>query len=169
MTEMAVADFGQYAHSNQPIHHALFLYAFTPQPWKTEKWTRRVCRELYSAAPAGFAGDEDNGEMASWYVFNALGFYPLTPGHASYVLTSSVFGKATIHLPGGKTFVVEASNNSDENVHVAHRTLNANEYSKRWISHFDIVNGGALHVEMSEAPNENISLDKDDLPYSLSL
>ncbi len=169
MTEMAVADFGQYAHSNQPIHHALFLYAFTSQPWKTEKWTRRVCQELYSAAPDGFAGDEDNGEMASWYVFSALGFYPLTPGHASYVLTSPVFGKATIHMPGGKTFVVEASNNNDENVHVAHRTLNANEYSKRWISHFDIVNGGALHVEMSEAPNENISIDKDDLPYSLSL
>ncbi len=168
ITEMAMADFGQYAQSNQPVHHVLFFYAFTSQPWKTEKWTRRVCRELYSDAPDGFSGDEDNGEMASWYIFNALGFYPMTPGHASYVLTSPVFGKATIHLPNGKTFVIEAANNNDENVHVAKRALNGIEYSKRWISHFDIVNGGTLHTDMSEKPNENISPDKDDLPYSLS-
>ena len=168
MTEMALLDFGQYCHGNQPIHHALYLYAFTSTPWQTEKWTRRVCHELYNDTPRGFAGDEDNGQMASWYLFSALGFYPMTPGHASYVLTSPVFKRATIHLENGKTFSIEAPANSDENVYVASRALNGAPYSKRFLSHFDIQNGGTLRVENSDTPNQYISTNADDLPYSLT-
>ncbi len=168
MSEMAAVDFGQYAQSNQPIHHVLYFYAFTAQPWKLEAVTRRVCRDLYSDAPGGFPGDEDNGEMASWYLFNALGFYPLTPGHASYVLASPLVRRATIRLANGKHFVVEALDNNDENVHVAARSLNDIEYSKRWISHFDIVKSGTLQCKMGAQPNRNVSSNPDDLPYSLS-
>ncbi len=168
MTEMALANFGQYAQSNQPSHHVLFFYAFTGQPWKLEAATRRVCRELYSAAPDGLPGDEDNGEMASWFLFCALGFYPMTPGHASYVLTSPLFGKATIHLENGQKFVIEAPDNDEQNVHVARRALDGIEYSKRWISHFDIVNGATLQTQMSDLPNTNADASADDLPYSLS-
>ena len=168
MTEMALVDFGQCCQTNQPIHHVLYLYAFTPTPWQTEHWTRRVCSELYNDTPRGLPGDEDNGEMASWYIFSTLGFYPMTPGHASYVLTSPVFGRATIHLENGKQFVIEAPQNNARNVYVASRALNEKPYSKRFLSHFDIENGGTLRVEVRDTPNENTRQDNDDLPYSLS-
>ena len=112
MAEMAAVKFGQYDQGNQPVHHVLFLYAAAGQPWKTEYWTRKVCSELYNSVPQGFPGDEDNGEMSSWYLLNALGFYPLTPGRPEYVLTSPLFAKATIHLANGQEFVVTAPGQS---------------------------------------------------------
>ena len=107
MTEMAAVDFGQYAHSNQPVHNILYLYAAAGKPWRTEYWVRRILDELYS--PDIQPGDEDNGEMSSWYILSALGIYPLCPGRPEYVLGSPLFKKATVHLKDGKTFVVNST------------------------------------------------------------
>jgi len=112
MVEMKTLDMGQLAMSNQPSFHHPYMYASAGQPWKTEALTRKICAEKINAGPKGYPGDEDNGSMASWYVLSALGFYPLTPGHPTYVLTSPALTKATLHLPGGKTFVISAPGNN---------------------------------------------------------
>jgi predicted alpha-1,2-mannosidase len=167
MREMAAVKFGQYDHGNQPGHHVLFLYTAAGEPWKTEYWTRKVCAELYDSGPQGFAGDEDNGEMASWYVLNALGFYPLTPGRPEYVLTSPLFTKAAIHLPAGREFVVTAPGNRNATVYVQKRVLNGRSYTNTWIAHEAIVRGGELQVELGEKPNER-RIEAGELPYSMS-
>jgi predicted alpha-1,2-mannosidase len=167
MREMAAPNMGQYDHGNQPGHHVLFLYAAAGEPWKTEFWTRKVCRKLYNSGPQGFAGDEDNGEMASWYLLNAMGFYPLTPGRPEYVLTSPVFNKATIHLANGRAFVVSSPGNNSERVYVQKRSLNGENYTKTWISHEALVSGGQMNMELGEKPNER-RVEAGELPYSMS-
>jgi predicted alpha-1,2-mannosidase len=167
MSEMPPLKAGQYAHGNQPVHHVLYLYTAAGQPWKTERWTRKVCAEFYNSGPQGFAGDEDNGEMACWYLLNTLGFYPLTPGRAEYVLTSPVFKKATIHLPNGKEFVVSAPANTDKTVYVQKRILNGQECTKTWIAHEAITKGGKLQVDVGETAKER-RIESADLPYSQS-
>ena len=167
MSEMPPVNAGQYAHGNQPVHHVLYLYAAAGQPWKTEQWTRKMCATVYNAGPKGFAGDEDNGEMATWYLLNAMGFYPLTPGCPEYMLTSPVFEKATIHLAHGKNFTVSASHNSDNAVYVQNRSLNGRDYTKTWISHEDVINGAKIQVEMGVAPKVR-DVKIDELPYSMS-
>jgi len=167
MTEMAVARFGQYAHSNQPVFHVLYLYAAAGQPWKTEYWTRRICSELYNSGPQGFAGDEDNGSMASWYLLSSIGFYPFCPGTPDYILTSPLFTKITLHLPQEKTFIITASSNSERNVFVQRRRLNGADDDRTWITHRDIIQGGRLDMDMGLAANMRPVQEKD-LPYSLS-
>lgn len=168
MREMAAVKFGQWAIGNQPGFHFPYLYAAAGQPWKMEYWTRKACAELYGSEPQhGYPGDEDNGSSSSWYLLTAMGFYPLTPGHPSYVLTSPVARKATIHLPGGKTFVISAPSNSDKNIYAHKRFLNGREHTKTWIAHADIVNGGVMEVSLGEQPNER-ALAEDELPYSAS-
>lgn len=168
MTEMAVADFGQYAHSNQPVHHVLYLYAYAGQPQKTQYWVRRVLDELYSADPDGFAGDEDNGEMASWYVLSALGIYPVCPGHPSYVLGGPLFPRVTVALPGGKSLTITGENNSAENVYVQNLRWNGAAYGKTWVSHEALIGGGELTFTMGQAPQTKQTYGSDDLPYSFS-
>lgn len=167
MSEMAAVSFGQCALSNQPSFHVPFLYAAAGQPWKTEFWTRKACAELYNSGPQGYAGDEDNGSAASWYILSTLGFYPLTPGHPTYVLTSPAFQRATIHLAGGRTFVVSSPGNDPKKIYVGSRTLNGQPLTKTWISHQAIVSGGALDVDASDRPHERVVADED-LPYSAS-
>jgi predicted alpha-1,2-mannosidase len=167
MTEMAVAHFGQYAHSNEPVFHVLYLFAAAGEPWKTEYWTRKVCNDLYNATPQGFCGDEDTGSMASWYILSSLGFYPLCPGDPNYVLTSPLFPKATLHLPNGNTFTITAANNSAENVYVQSRQINGADYSKTFIPHATLTRGGEMQLEMSSSPNRR-SLSNNELPYSAS-
>jgi len=152
MTEMAAVDFGQYAHSNQPSHHVLYLFAAAGAPWKTQYWVRRVLEELYGPGADGFCGDEDNGEMSAWYILSALGFYPLCPGHPSYVLGSPLFRRATIHLPNGKSFTISAPNNSRHNVYVRRVTLNGRTYQKSYLPHNAILDGGELKFTMSRTP-----------------
>ena len=132
MTEFAACDMGQYAGNNQPSFHIPYLYTAVGQPWKTEYWTRRACRQLFNAGPDGFMGDDDNGSNACWYLFSSLGIYPLTPGHPTYVLTSPEFRSATIHLPNGKSFTVSAPDNSAANVYVQSRTLNGKPLTRTW-------------------------------------
>jgi predicted alpha-1,2-mannosidase len=165
MSEMAAVQFGQYAQSNQPVHLALFLYTVAGSPTRTQYWVRRTMDVLYT--PDDFPGDEDNGEMASWYLFNALGFYPLCPGHPSYVLSTPLFPKATVTLEDGKKLVIEAPGNSSENLYVNGVTLNGAEHTPLWISHEAISAGGSLRFEMASAPTPR-TVAPSDLPYSLS-
>jgi len=167
MREMGIAKFGQYDQGNQPGFDSLYLFAAVGQPWQTEYWTRRVCAELFNSSAAGFPGDEDNGSMASWYLLSSIGFYPLCPGTAQYVLTSPVFAKITLRLPEDKTFVITASSNNEKNVYVQKRQLNGKEDDRTWINHDDIIQGGELHLEMG--PNANIQpILGENLPYSAS-
>jgi predicted alpha-1,2-mannosidase len=152
MTEMAVARFGQYAHSNQPAHHVLYLYAAIGQPWKTQYWTRKVCSELYNAGPQGFCGDEDNGEMSCWYLLSAMGIFPLCPGDANYTLTSPLFDSITLALPDGKSFVVSTTHNGPNNAYVQSRTLNGQPFTGDRIPHDMIRAGGQLKVDLGPRP-----------------
>ncbi|MEZ5277079.1 MAG: GH92 family glycosyl hydrolase [Opitutaceae bacterium] len=165
MTEMAAVDFGQYAHSNQPVHHVLYLYPFAGAAHRTQYWVRRVLGELYS--PDGFCGDEDNGEMASWYLFSALGFFPFCPGHPSFVLGSPLFKKATVHLPNGRDLVVEAPDNSVHNVYVESVQVDGENHSAADIAHTTLANGCTLRFNMTDQPVDSPHA-AGDLPFSLS-
>lgn len=171
MTEMALAPagFGQYAHSNQPAHHVLYLYAAAGQPWKAQHWVRRVLNEMYGHGPHdGFAGDEDNGEMSAWYVLSALGVFPLCPGHPSYVLGSPLFPRATIRRPGAEPLVIEAEDNAPENVYVQRVELHGAPHAKTWVSHVALAGGGSLRFHMGAVPRTDVRFGEDDLPFSLS-
>ncbi|MBV9851819.1 MAG: glycoside hydrolase family 92 protein, partial [Armatimonadetes bacterium] len=167
MTEMARAPFGQYAHSNQPVHHVLFLYAAAGRPDKTQHWVRRIMDTYYT--PDSLPGDEDNGEMCSWYVLNALGFYPLTPGHPSFVFSSPLFRAVRVHLANGKTLTITAEHNAPENVYVQRLAVNGRPHDKLWIAHDDLARGGHLQFTMGDQPLEkDYSRQPDALPPSLS-
>jgi predicted alpha-1,2-mannosidase len=148
MSEMAAVPFGQYAQSNQPVHHVLYIGPHTGAAQVTQKWARRVMAELYT--PDTFPGDEDTGSMAAWFLMSALGFYPLTPGTPEYTFGSPLFKKATLHLPGGKIFIVEAPGNTADTVFVKRLTLNGKTVQGTVLSHADVVQGGTLRFEMSE-------------------
>ncbi|MCD4783027.1 MAG: GH92 family glycosyl hydrolase [Candidatus Eremiobacteraeota bacterium] len=154
MREMESAGLGQYAHSNEPVHHVPFLYNQAGQPWKTQEIVRKIMDGQYGSGPDGFVGDEDNGQMSAWYIFNALGFYPTCPGKPIYEIGSPLFKKAKINLPNGKKLVVEAKNNSKENVYVQSVKLNGRELMQPRFEHKDIANGGKLEFVMGSEPNK---------------
>jgi len=168
MTEMVNANMGQYAHGNQPIQHMIYLYNYAGQPWKAQKWSREVMNRLYNATENGYPGDEDQGQMSSWYVLSALGIYSVCPGTDEYAIGSPVFKKATITLENKNKFTVEAVNNSKENVYIQSATLNGKPYSKNFIKHADIMNGGVLRFEMGSQPQTSRGLAVDDKPFSLT-
>jgi predicted alpha-1,2-mannosidase len=152
MKEMAIVPFGQYAHSNQPVHHVLYLYTAIGQPWKTQYWTRRVCRELYNSGPQGFCGDEDNGEMSSWFILSSIGIFPACVGSPDYTLTSPLFDRVTIHLTNGRQFVVKTHAKSDLDPYVQSRELDGIDYTLQTISHSQLTGGGELSVELGPIP-----------------
>lgn len=152
MTEMARANLGQYNHGNQPGHHIVYLYAALGEPWKTQYWSRRICRDLYHSGPDAFAGDEDNGEMACWYLLSSMGIYPLCVGDPTYTLTSPLFDRVTLHLQDGKTFNINTAHNSEHGDYVKSRTLDGQPLAAETISHGAITDGGTLQVELSEHP-----------------
>ncbi|MBO5849856.1 MAG: glycoside hydrolase family 92 protein, partial [Paludibacteraceae bacterium] len=166
IAEMVALNMGQYAHGNQPVQHAIYLYSYLKQPWKAQQRIREVMCRLYSATPDGYCGDEDNGQTSAWYVFSALGFYPVCPGTAEYVLGSPLFQKATLTLPSGKTFEINASNNSLENVYIKHVLLNGKTFEHNYLTHKQIVSGGKFDLKMSNTPNKKRGVEIDDLPYS---
>lgn len=153
MTEMIAINKGQYAHGNQPIQHMIYLYVHGGQPWKAQQRVREVMNDLYNSSPKGFCGDEDNGQTSAWYVFSALGFYPVTPGHPYYVMGSPLFEKATIQLPSGKEFVITASDNSADNYYIQAAQLNGTAFHRAWISHSELSSGGRLDLNMGPRPN----------------
>ena len=167
MREMAAVQFGQCALGNQPSFHIPYLYAAIGQPWKTEYWTRKACAELFNAGPQGYPGDEDNGSASSWYLLSAMGLYPLTPGHPSYVLTSPVIAKAVIHLASGKDFVITAPGNGPQNIYVRGRHLNDRPITRTWIAQRDIAAGGVLEVDLADRPYVR-DVPDGELPYSAS-
>ena len=146
MSEMAAVEFGQYAHSNQPSHNLLYLLTHAGRPDITQRWVRKTMNELYS--PDQFAGDEDTGSMAAWYILSALGFYPVCPGKAEYTLGSPLFLKATVQLPGKKAFIVEAPGNNAEKVYVRSAQLDGQPLTGPTLDHAAIVKGGTLRFEM---------------------
>lgn len=145
---------GQYAHGNEPSHHIPYLYNFVGAPHKTQKLVRQIMDELYSDQPDGLSGNEDCGQMSSWLVMSAMGFYPVTPGSTDYILGSPWFDKATINLENGNQFVVEATNNKRENVYVQSVQLNGTDHSISFIQHDDIMNGGTLSFAMGNQPSD---------------
>ena len=154
MTEAKLGNMGQYAHINEPVHHVIYLYDYAGQPWKAQKWAHQVMDRLYKPGPAGWLGDEDNGQMSAWYVFSAMGFYPVIPGQPIYALGSPLFDRATFRLESGKTFTVEAARNSSADIYVQSATLNGNPLDRAWITHSEIVNGGTLVFRLGAQPNE---------------
>src|SRR5699024_1628925 len=128
--EMQVAGMGQYAHGNQPIQHMIYLYNYSGQPWKAQYWARETMERLYAPTPDGYIGDEDNGQTSAWYVFSAMGFYPVMPASTEYVFGAPLFKKVTMHLDNGEDFVIEAPENSAENIYVDEMLLNGKPYEK---------------------------------------
>tara|TARA_B100001250_G_scaffold413573_1_gene448145 strand:+ start:1217 stop:3409 length:2193 start_codon:yes stop_codon:yes gene_type:complete len=165
MTEMAAVDFGQYAHSNQPVHHVLYLYTYAKAPHLTQYWVRRVLNELYN--PEKFCGDEDNGEMAAWYVLSSLGIFPFCPGHPSFILSSPLFKSAIVNLKNGKKIEITTENNGPENVYIEEISLNEDIHTKADITHNDVCNGAKLHFKMTSQTPSRMHTEKD-LPYSLT-
>jgi predicted alpha-1,2-mannosidase len=168
ITEMQVANMGQYAHGNQPIQHMIYLYNYAGEPWKTQYWIREVMERLYKPTPDGYCGDEDNGQTSAWYVFSALGFYPVCPATNQYVLGTPLFKKVTLNLENGKQFIINAPNNSVENKYVQKVNLNGKEYFNNWISHENITNGGVFNFKMIPVPNKKRGVTSDTYPFSLS-
>jgi len=166
--EMQIAGMGQYAHGNQPIQHMIYLYNYAGEPWKAQYWARETMNKLYQATPDGYCGDEDNGQTSAWYVFSAMGFYPVCPASGQYVFGAPLFKKMTLHLANGKQFVINAPGNSPENIYVRQMTLNGKPYDKNWIGHFDILQGGTLGVTMGDKPNTTRGTKRSDFPYSFS-
>jgi predicted alpha-1,2-mannosidase len=169
MKEMVLEGIGQYAHGNEPVQHAAYLYNYSSEPWKSQKQLREIMAKIYNASPSGFPGDEDQGETSSWYVLSAMGLYAVCPGTNQYVIGSPVFNKIIISLENGKQFVIEANKNSAKNVYIQSAKLNGNNYTHNWITYDDIMNGGTLHFEMSDTPNTTRGINDDDKPYSVSL
>ena len=169
MTEMQMANLGQYAHGNQPIQHMIYLYNYAGTPWKAQKRLREVMSKLYNSSENGYPGDEDQGQTSSWYVLSAMGFYSVCPGTDQYVMGSPVFEKTTITLENGKKFVIHAENNNAKNVYIKSALLNDEGYSKNYIRYQDIMNGGTMKLIMSDEPNYKRGINVEDLPFSISL
>lgn len=167
--EMQIVNMGNYAHGNQPIQHMIYLYNYAGAPYKTQARIREVLTNLYEPTPDGYCGDEDNGQTSAWYVFSALGFYPVTPGVDQYVIGSPLFDQAKIHLQNGNTFVVESRNNSKWNYYIQSSTLNGKNYDMAYISSEAIQKGGELVFELADQPNKEWASGTDKRPYSLSL
>jgi predicted alpha-1,2-mannosidase len=166
--EMQIVNMGQYAHGNQPIQHMPYLYNYAGQPWKTQARVREIMDKLYTPQADGYCGDEDNGQTSAWYVFSALGFYPVCPGTQQYVLGSPLFDKVTLQLPGGKTFVVEANHNQADTPYIKSARLNGKAYPHNFLNHEVITQGGKLQLEMSATPEKTRGTQPEDFPFSVS-
>lgn len=166
--EMQIINMGNYAHGNQPIQHMTYLYNYARQPWKTQMRVREIMDKLYSATPDGYCGDEDNGQTSAWYVFSALGFYPVCPATTQYVIGSPLFQKVTLSLSNGKSFAIVANNNSHSNIFIDNASYNGQTYTRNWIDHQDILSGGELKFEMMGEPGKTWGSDSLAIPYSLS-
>ena len=166
--EMQIMNMGQYAHGNQPIQHMLYMYNYSGQPWKAQYWIREVMDKLYTAAPDGYCGDEDNGQTSAWYVFSAMGFYPVCPGSNEYVLGSPLFKSVTLNLENGKQVVIQSSNNSKANRYVSAMTVNGKPAPKNYITQESLTKGAVINFKMSALPNKERGTLKSDFPYSFS-
>jgi predicted alpha-1,2-mannosidase len=166
MTEMVAGGMGQYAHGNEPVHHMIYLYNYAGQPWKAQVRLRQVMSLLYSPTPDGYCGDEDTGQMSSWYVFSALGFYPVCPGDQNYIIGSPLFDRATLKLANGKTFTVSTKGNGWQEYYIRSATLNDEALDKSYFSHQDIIKGGELAFTMGPQANKKWGAAPENRPPS---
>ena len=158
---------GQYAHGNEPSHHIAYLYNYLNKPWKTQRQVRQIMSTLYTHMPDGISGNEDCGQMSAWYIYSALGFYPVTPGSTQYIIGSPLVASATFNLENGNTFNITASNNSKNNIYIQSIKLNGEPYEKSYIEHADIMMGGKLHFSMGDRINTNWGSNDQFIPISL--
>ena len=168
MREMQVMNMGQYAHGNQPIQHMIYLYGYSGQPWKAQYRLREVMNRLYSAAPDGYCGDEDNGQSSSWYVFSAMRFYPVCPGSNQYVVGTPYFKNVKLHLEDGKTVNISAPANSDVNRYIKSMTVNGKTVTRNYLTHDEIKDGASIVFDMSATPVYDRGTQPSDFPYSFS-
>ncbi|MEA4981691.1 MAG: glycoside hydrolase family 92 protein, partial [Paludibacter sp.] len=166
--EMQIMNMGNYAHGNQPIQHMIYLYNYSGEPWKAQYHLRQVMDRMYLPTPDGYCGDEDNGQTSAWYVFSALGFYPVCPGSGQYVLGSPLFDKAKLHLTNGKVVEIQSKNNGKDNVYVKNMKLNGKKYSRNFVEIDSLKKGAKLFFEMDAQPNTQRGINADDAPYSMT-
>jgi predicted alpha-1,2-mannosidase len=166
--EMQIMNMGNYAHGNQPIQHMIYLYNYSGQPWKTQYRVREVLDKLYNYTPDGYCGDEDNGQTSAWYVFSALGFYPVTPGTDEYVFGSPLFSKAILTFENGKKLVISAPGNSSEDIYVQNIKQNGRRIDNNFIRHGDLQKGGKLTFSMGKEPNTSRGIKQEAFPFSMS-
>lgn len=145
---------GDYAHGNEPCHHYAYLYDYAGHPWRTQQLIHQIDREFYKAAPDGYIGNEDAGQMSAWYVFSAMGFYPVNPAGGIYIIGSPLLDEVQLALENGKVFTMKANNLSDENIYIQSVSLNGKPWNNVWLKHEDIVNGASLVFEMGSKPSD---------------
>lgn len=166
--EMQIMNMGNYAHGNQPIQHMIYLYNYAGEPWKAQYWLREVMNRMYTPTPDGYCGDEDNGQTSAWYVFSAMGFYPVTPGTDQYVLGSPIFKKMTLSLENGKKVTINAANTSDKNKYIKDLKINGAVSTKNWLSHQNLMKGAVIDFNMSPVPVKTRGIKEADYPFSFS-
>ena len=167
MREMQVMNMGQYAHGNQPIQHMVYLYNYSSEPWKAQYWIREIMNKLYTG-PDGYCGDEDNGQTSAWYVFSALGFYPVCPGTDEYIIGTPLFKSAKLHLENGKTITIKADNNQLDNRYIKEMKVNGKSQTRNFLTHDQLIKGANIQFQMSPVPNKQRGTTEKDVPYSLS-
>ena len=166
--EMQIMNTGNYAHGNQPVQHVLYLYDWCGQPWKAQARIREVMKKFYNAGPDGYCGDEDNGQTSAWYVFSALGFYPVNPASGEYAIGSPLFTRATVSLPSGKKIIIDARGNRAENVYVGKLSLNGRKHTRNYLTHKQLTSGAKLRFNMTSTPDTARGTAPEDAPYSFS-
>jgi predicted alpha-1,2-mannosidase len=166
--EMQIMNMGNYAHGNQPIQHMIYLYNYAGEPWKTQYWLREVMDRLYTPQADGYCGDEDNGQTSAWYVFTAMGFYPVAPATDEYVIGAPLFKKITVELENGNTISIEAPNNGKDNRYIQSIDLNGKSYSKNYFKYDELMKGATINFDMDDEPNKKRGTKASDFPYSFS-
>ena len=146
----------------------VYMYNYGGEPWKAQQHVREIMDKLYTAAPDGYCGDEDNGQTSAWYVFSAIGFYPVCPASDQYVLGTPLFKSVNLHLDNGKTVSIKAGNNSRENFYVKNLNVNGRPYSKNYVTHSELLKGMKMDYTMDSKPNTSRGTADADAPYSFS-
>lgn len=166
--EMQIMNMGNYAHGNQPIQHMIYMYNYSGEPWKAQYRVREVMDKLYSPHPDGYCGDEDNGQTSAWYVFSAMGFYPVCPGTDEYIIGSPLFKSMTLKLENGKEVKINANNNNKASRYIQQMNVNGNVHQKNYLTHDALMNGAVIDFRMAETPNKQRGTNEEDFPYSFS-
>ena len=166
--EMQIMNMGNYAHGNQPIQHMIYMYNYAGEPWKAQYWIREVMDKLYTAQADGYCGDEDNGQTSAWYVFSAMGFYPVCPGANQYVIGTPYFDKMTLHLENGKTMTITTQNCNQDNKYIQSLSINGTPSTKNFFTHEQLMQGGNIQYVMGSTPNKQRGISDSDAPYSFT-
>lgn len=159
---------GNYVHGNEPSHHVAYLYNYAGAPWKTQERVHQIVKRFYRNTNDGLCGNDDCGQMSAWYVFSAMGFYPVCPGTNEYVIGSPVLTEALIHLENGNIFKIKSENLNDKNIYIQSMLLNGEKYDKLFLRHEEIINGGEFIFIMGPEPNKQLGQEEESMPYSLS-